>query len=147
MAKRATRKPGAESQSDPAEQAMPAPVTGQPPRPAVRASVRRRPRERVNVIDTQTHEEIGRMLDLSDLGLRIESAKALRNGLAMDLLIDCSTPEDPGRHARIGVKVRWSAPGVAPGRFESGLQVKAMVQRDAAALRALYARLSGAVRG
>lgn len=140
MAKRATRKsaptpPVTEPASPPAEGT------------ARRASVRRRPRSRVQVLDTQSREEIGRLLDLSDLGLRLEGATALRDGLAMDLLIDCSTPEDPGRHARIGVQVRWSAPGVEHGRFESGLRVKAMVQRDAEALRALYARLAAAAKG
>jgi hypothetical protein len=44
------------------------------------------------------------------------------------------------------VQVRWSAPGVEPGRFESGLRVKAMIQRDADALRGLYARLTAAAR-
>ncbi len=139
MAKRATKKPVAAP--------APEPVATEAQGAARRASVRRRPRSRVQVLDTETREEIGRLLDLSDLGLRIESAKALRDGLAMDLLIDCSTPDDPGRHARIGVKVRWSSPGVAPGRFESGLRVKAMVQRDAEALRALYARLAAATKG
>jgi len=139
MAKRAARK----SVSAPA---VTEPGAAQAEATARRASVRRRPRSRVQVLDTETRDEIGRLLDLSDLGLRLEGAKALRDGLAMDLLIDCSTPEDPGRHARIGVQVRWSAPGVEPGRFESGLRVKAMIQRDADALRGLYARLAAAAR-
>ena len=138
MAKRTTRKPAAAP--------APEPVAQEPQGAARRASARRRPRARVPVLDTETREEIGRLLDLSDSGLRLEGAKALRDGLAMDLLVDCSTPDDPGRHARVGVKVRWSSPGVAPGRFEAGLQVKAMVQRDAEALRGLYARLAAAAR-
>jgi len=139
MAKRTTRKPAAAP--------APEPVAQEPQGAARRASARRSPRARVPVLDTETREEIGRLLDLSDSGLRLEGAKALRDGLAMDLLVDCSTPDDPGRHARVGVKVRWSSPGVAPGRFEAGLQVKAMVQRDAEALRGLYARLAAAARG
>ena len=138
MAKRATRKP--------TPKPVPEEAAGQTADAARRASVRRRPRARVTVLDTETREEIGRLLDLSDLGLRLEGAKALRDGLAMDLMVDCATPEDPGRHARIGVQVRWSAPGVTPGRFESGLRVKAMVKKDAEALRALYARLAAAVK-
>ena len=109
-----------------------------------RTSARRRPRARVKVLDTTTRDELGRILDLSEMGLRLESARALRNGLALDLLVDCSSPDDPARHARIGVQVRWSSPGLAPGRFESGLQIKAMVKRDADALKALYARLAAA---
>ena len=148
MAKRTTRKPAAAAAPEPVVPARePGPVVPEPEGAARRASVRRRPRARVQVLDTETREEIGRLLDLSELGLRLEGAKALRDGLAMDLMIDCSTPDDPGRHARIGVQVRWSAPGVAPGRFESGLRLKAMVQRDAEALRALYARLAAAARG
>ena len=139
MAKRTTRKPAAAP--------APEPVAQEAQGAARRTSARRRPRARVPVLDTETREEIGRLLDLSDSGLRLEGAKALRDGLAMDLLVDCSTPDDPGRHARVGVKVRWSSPGVAPGRFEAGLQVKAMVQRDAEALRGLYARLAAAARG
>lgn len=131
MAKRATRKPA------------PTPEPAQAPASSRRASVRHRPRTRVQVLDTETREEVGRVLDLSDMGLRLEGVKALRDGLAMDLLIDCSTPEEPGRHARVGVQVRWSAAGVTPGRFESGLRVKAMVRKDAEALRSLYDRLSG----
>lgn len=138
MAKRAARKP--------APKPAPEETLAQSPDAARRASVRRRPRTRVTVLDTETREEIGRLLDLSDLGLRLEGAKALRDGLAMDLLVDCATPEDPGRRARIGVQVRWSAPGVTPGRFESGLRVKAMVRKDAEALRALYARLAAAAK-
>ncbi len=83
MAKRATKKPVAAP--------APEPVATEAQGAARRASVRRRPRSRVQVLDTETREEIGRLLDLSDLGLRIESAKALRDGLAMYLLIDCST--------------------------------------------------------
>ena len=136
MAKRTTRKPAAAP--------APEPVAQEAQGAARRTSARRRPRARVPVLDTETREEIGRLLDLSDSGLRLEGAKALRDGL--DRLVDCSTPDDPGRHARIGVKVRWSSPGVASGRFEAGLQVKAMVQRDAEALRGLYARLAAAAR-
>lgn len=138
MAKRATKKTAVAPAPAPVVEAAGA---------ARRTSVRRRPRSRVQVLDTETREEIGRLLDLSERGLRLEGAKALRDGLAMDLLVDCSTPDDPGRQARIGVQVRWSSPGVAPGRFESGLRVKAMVKRDAEALRGLYARLAAAAKG
>jgi len=140
VAKRATRKPAAKPETPPVVEAA---ASGA----ARRASVRRRPRSRVRVLDTETREEIGRLLDLSDMGLRLEGARALRDGLAMDLMIDCATPDDPGRQARIGVQVRWSAPGVTPGHFESGLRVKAMVSKDAEALRALYARLAAAAKG
>ena len=136
MAKRASKKPVTVAAAVPA----PAALTGE----QRRTSARRRPRARTKVLDTTTRDELGRILDLSETGLRLESARALRNGLALDLLIDCSTPEDPARHARIGVQVRWSSPGLVPGHFESGLQIKAMVKRDADALKALYARLAAA---
>jgi len=136
MAKRASKKPVTVAAVVPA----PAALTGE----QRRTSARRRPRARTKVLDTTTRDELGRILDLSETGLRLESARALRNGLALDLLIDCSTPEDPAHHARIGVQVRWSSPGLVPGHFESGLQIKAMVKRDADALKALYARLAAA---
>lgn len=136
MAKRASKKPVTVAAAVPA----PAALTGE----QRRSSARRRPRARAKVLDTTTRDELGRILDLSETGLRLESARALRNGLALDLLIDCSTPEDPVHHARIGVQVRWSSPGLVPGHFESGLQIKAMVKRDADALKALYARLAAA---
>lgn len=136
MAKRASKKPVTVAAAVPA----PAALTGE----QRRTSARRRPRARTKVLDTSTRDELGRILDLSETGLRLESARALRNGLALDLLIDCSTPEDPAHHARIGVQVRWSSPGLVPGHFESGLQIKAMVKRDADALKALYARLAAA---
>jgi hypothetical protein len=136
MAKRASKKPVTVAAAVPA----PAALTGE----QRRTSARRRPRARTKVLDTTTRDELGRILDLSETGLRLESARALRNGLALDLLIDCSTPEDPAHHARIGVQVRWSSPGLVPGHFESGLQIKAMVKRDADALKALYARLAAA---
>ena len=136
MAKRASKKPVTVAAAVPA----PAALTGE----QRRSSARRRPRARTKVLDTTTRDELGRILDLSETGLRLESARALRNGLALDLLIDCSTPEDPAHHARIGVQVRWSSPGLVPGHFESGLQIKAMVKRDADALKALYARLAAA---
>ncbi len=136
MAKRASKKPVTVAAAVPALAAL----TGE----QRRTSARRRPRARTKVLDTTTRDELGRILDLSETGLRLESARALRNGLALDLLIDCSTPEDPAHHARIGVQVRWSSPGLVPGHFESGLQIKAMVKRDADALKALYARLAAA---
>ncbi len=136
MAKRASKKPVTVAAAVPA----PAALTGE----QRRSSARRRPRARTKVLDTTTRDELGRILDLSETGLRLESAGALRNGMALDLLIDCSTPEDPAHHARIGVQVRWSSPGLAPGHFESGLQIKAMIKRDADALKALYARLAAA---
>jgi hypothetical protein len=137
MAKRASKKAAAVAA---ATVELPAALTGE----QRRSSARRRPRARTKVLDTTTRDELGRILDLSESGLRLESARALRNGVALDLLIDCSTPEDPVRHARVGVQVRWSSPGLVPGHFESGLQIKAMVKRDADALKALYARLAAA---
>ena len=109
MAKRASKKPVTVAAAVPALAAL----TGE----QRRTSARRRPRARTKVLDTTTRDELGRILDLSETGLRLESARALRNGLALDLLIDCSTPEDPAHHARIGVQVRWSSPGLVPGHF------------------------------
>lgn len=137
MAKRVSKKAAAVAA---ASVELPAALAGE----QRRTSARRRPRARVKVLDTTTRDELGRILDLSEMGLRLESARALRNGVALDLLVDCSGPDDPVRHARIGVQVRWSSPGLTPGHFESGLQIKAMVKRDADALKALYARLAAA---
>lgn len=111
-----------------------------------RTSVRHRLRHHLRVLQGDNGRDFGRVLDLSHRGLRIEHPKALREGTVLDLQVECRREDESWQSIRVAGKVRWCTDGAAPGRYELGLQIKAIVSRDAALLEALYDSLEAAAR-
>lgn len=111
-----------------------------------RTSIRHRLRHHLRVLHGENGRDFGRVLDLSHRGLRIEHAKALREGAVLDLQVECRREDEPWQSIRVAGKVRWCTDGAAPGRYELGMQIKAIVSRDAALLEALYESLEAAIR-
>ncbi|MFM7785730.1 MAG: PilZ domain-containing protein [Gammaproteobacteria bacterium] len=111
-----------------------------------RTSVRHRLRHHLRVLHGDNGRDFGRALDLSHRGLRIEHPKALREGTVLDLQVECRRDDEPWQSIRVAGKVRWCTEGAVPGRYELGLQIKAIVSRDAALLEALYDGLEAATR-
>ena len=111
-----------------------------------RGSVRHRLRHHLRVLQGENGRDFGRVIDLSHRGLRIEHTKSLRGGAVLDLQVECRREHEPWQSIRVAGKVRWCTDGAAPGRYELGMQIKAIVSRDAALLEALYESLEAARR-
>lgn len=111
-----------------------------------RTSARHRLRHHLRVLYGDNGRDFGRVIDLSHRGLRIEHAKALREGTVLDLQVECRREDEPWQSIRVAGKVRWCTEGAAPGRYELGMQIKAIVSRDAALLESLYESLQAANR-
>jgi hypothetical protein len=111
-----------------------------------RTSARHRLRHHLRVLHGDNGRDFGRVIDLSHRGLRIEHMKALRQGTVLDLQVECRREDEPWQSVRVAGKVRWCTEGAAPGRYELGMQIKAIVSRDAALLEALYESLETATR-
>lgn len=151
MAKRPAKPADADTPRKPraaraSRQASAGPSAGDSPGGKGRTSVRHRLRHHLRVLHGENGRDFGRVLDLSHRGLRIEHPKALREGTVLDLQVECRREDEPWQSIRVAGKVRWCTEGAAPGRYELGLQIKAIVSRDAALLEALYESLESATR-
>ena len=111
-----------------------------------RTSARHRLRYHLRVLHGENGRDFGRVIDLSHRGLRIEHERALREGTVLDLQVECRREDEPWQSIRVAGKVRWCTDGAAPGRYELGMEIKAIVSRDAALLEVLYESLAAANR-